>query len=177
MLLCVTLLYLHSFLLAVLAMKKGQAFEVFRLLIAAVVAGAILMVLLQILGGFVTPTQDPQKVAAQFVKDLSTYGGTKVSDPITFKKGATIDLGAVSREAAMPTNCVTGGVSEALGSNKFEKAGDLIQYSGSANYVARVWVRCTDADSTSISIPRGGSASKPSCKDSDIWCAVAIIPR
>ena len=156
-------------------MRKGQAFEVFRLLIAAVVAGAILMVLLQILGGFATPTQDPQKVAAQFVKDLRDYGGIKVSDPITFKKNTTIDLGAVSREAAVPEDCVTGAVAGAI-RNKFQVSGDLINYVGSANYIAKVWVRCAGTDK-SISLPDGTPVSKPNCQSSDIWCVVAIIPR
>ena len=156
-------------------MRKGQAFEVFRLLIAAVVAGAILMVLLQILGGFVTPTQDPQKVAAQFVKDLSTYGGTKVSDPITFKKNTTIDLGAVSREAAVPEDCVTGAVVGAL-RNKFKVQGGLISYTGSANFIARVWVRCAGTDEP-ISLPDDTPVPKPNCQNSDIWCVVAIVTR
>ncbi len=158
-------------------MKRGQAFEVFRLLIAAVVAGAILMVLLQILGSFTTPTQDPQKVAAQFVRDLSGYGGVRVSDPITFKKNTTIDLNAVAREASIPPDCVTGGVSSTIQSY-FDVGGSRIRYKSSANYVARIWVRCTSTSDSSVDIPNsGGSISEPGSCKSDIWCAVAVIPK
>lgn len=154
------LLYSEHFLLAVIVMRRGQAFEVFRLLIAAVVAGAILMVLLQILGGFVTPTQDPQKVAAQFVKDLSTYGGVRVSDPITFKPDTTIDLAAVAREASLSADCVCPGKNETSGD--FSMGRDYITYNGRSNYVARVKVAC-------------GENKCGGCKE--IGCEISIIPR
>ncbi len=181
-------------------MKRGQAFEVFRLLIAAVVAGAILMVLLQILGSFTTPTQDPQKVAAQFVRDLSGYGGVRVSDPITFKKNMAIDLAAVAREASVPEDCVFGAVADDL-RERFKKdgttdikdkgkveSGKTIVYTGSANLVARIWVGCQSLPSdkskkknVEVNIPDYGYTGKPQFDFSDctqdIGCVVAILPK
>jgi|GEM_PF-7070313 len=56
-------------------MRRGQAFEVFRLLIAAVIAGAILMVLLNVLGGLTITTQDPDDFVRQAVKSMAAEGG------------------------------------------------------------------------------------------------------
>jgi len=85
---------------------RGQAFEVFRLLIAAVVAGAILMVLLGLLQGLITPTTDPQTAAAQLVKKYATYGGVGSTDLIDFRKGMAIDARAIAREAYLDEGCV-----------------------------------------------------------------------
>ena len=140
---------------------RGQAFEVFRLLIAAVVAGAILMVLLGILGGLTTPTQDPQEVAAQLVTKLSNnFGGTATSDPITFKKGSAIYLPAVAAKAALGKDCVAGDVDDAL-STRFKVEDDYITYEGSTNFTARVKVTCEEES--------GGSCP--------VKCTVTIIPK
>ncbi len=85
---------------------RGQAFEVFRLLIAAVVAGAILMVLLGMLQNLITPTTDPQTAAAQLVKKFATYGGYGSTDYIQFRKGMAIDAEAIAREAYLGKGCV-----------------------------------------------------------------------
>ncbi len=139
---------------------RGQAFEVFRLLIAAVVAGAILMVLLGILGGLTTPTQDPQEVAAQLVTKLSNnFGGTATSDPITFKKGSSIYLPAVAAKAALSRECVKGDVDSAL-SSRFKVDGDYIKYEGSTNFTARVKVECTE--------------SQGECP---VECTVSVVPK
>lgn len=169
------LLYSFLFLLMVLAMRRGQAFEVFRLLIAAVVAGAILMVLLQILGGFVIPTQNPQNVAVQYVKNNRTYGGTSTTlDPITFKRGTTIDLRAVAREAAVSKECLVGAVDDSLKS-KFSINDSKIEYTSGAKSVANVRVSCVGSDEE-VTLSKNNIKRPDGCSD-DIWCVVAVVPK
>ena len=141
---------------------RGQAFEVFRLLIAAVVAGAILMILLGILQGMVTPTQDPQQAAAQLVKKYSDYGGKGTSDVITFTPGSSIYLPGVAAEASMDTECVKGAVDQKM-SSRFSTSDEYITYSGKTNYKARLQVECIQETSSGSECP--------------IECTVTVVPR
>ncbi len=79
---------------------RGQAFDAFKLLIAAVVAGAILVIILSMLGGFVTPGGDPITVMAQTVQQLrgSPYSGMTSTQVVTFSKG-TISAAAIWTKA------------------------------------------------------------------------------
>jgi len=86
--------------------RRGQAFEVFRLLIAAVVAGAILMVLLNILGGLTITTQDPDDFIKQSIKSMATDGGVKTSSTIVFKPGMAVNLKAAAAAATLNPDCV-----------------------------------------------------------------------
>ncbi len=127
---------------------RGQAFEVFRLLIAAVVAGAILMVLLGLLGGITTPTTDPQSATEQLVKKFSINGGTGSTDYIEFRKGMAIDAEAIAVAASLDKECVyidtqnlpTG--FDACESNK----GKCVEYTRNIGMKARIKVRCTVND-------------------------------
>ncbi len=95
-------------------MRRGQAFEVFRLLIAAVIAGAILMVLLNVLGGLTITTQDPDDFVRQAVKSMAAEGGAKTSNTIIFKPGMMVNLKAAAGAATIGSDCVkadTGSVS------------------------------------------------------------------
>lgn len=87
-------------------MRRGQAFEVFRLLIAAVIAGAILMVLLNVLGGLTITTQDPDDFVKQAVKSMASEGGAKTSNTIVFKKGMMVNLYAAADAAVIDHSCI-----------------------------------------------------------------------
>ena len=77
-------------------MRKGQAFDTFKLLIAAVVAVAILGILLGILGGIFWPGANPYQVAKDQLTSASNYKGLPQISTSTaaFKKGMTMDGGA-----------------------------------------------------------------------------------
>lgn len=77
-------------------MMKGQAFDTFKLLIAAVVAVAILGILLGILGGIFWPGANPYQVAKDQLTSASNYKGLPQISTSTaaFKKGMTMDGGA-----------------------------------------------------------------------------------
>ncbi len=136
---------------------KGQAFEVFRLLIAAVIGGAILMVLLGILQGIISPTTDPQTATAQLVKKNSKFGGIGTTDVITFRKDMYIDLRAVAREAYLDTECVkVGDVLEG-----FEKKDDkVIRYAGTGTR-AKIMVECTESENKKCPIECTVSIIRP----------------
>ncbi len=85
---------------------RGQAFEVFRLLIAAIVAGAVLMLLMNILNIIQPPGQDPQEALTSLLQKNGTYGGIGTTDYITFRSGMGIDLKAAAYKAQMDPQCV-----------------------------------------------------------------------
>jgi len=87
-------------------MGRGQAFEVFRLLIAAVIAGAILMVLLSILGPVRPLTQNPDDFVKQSIKNLAREGGARTSQPVVFDHGMLINLRAAAAAAVIDPSCV-----------------------------------------------------------------------
>jgi hypothetical protein len=63
---------------------RGQAFDTFKLMIAAVVAVAILGILLSILGNIKPPAGDPKSVANQLLRECAPTCGAKTSDVIRF---------------------------------------------------------------------------------------------
>jgi len=69
---------------------KGQAFDTFKLLIAAVVAVAILGILLTIMSGIVVPGAEPQRVIGeQLTKGIEFPHSTFVSQVKAGFKGGT----------------------------------------------------------------------------------------
>lgn len=144
---------------------RGQAFEVFRLLIAAVVAGAILMVLLGLLQGLITPTTDPQTAAAQLVKKYSTYGGVGSTDLIDFRKGMAIDSRAIAREAYLDPGCV--GVSTDIQGFDCSSTPGVCEYTNPVGTKARIKVNC----GTDVKIE---NASSNTCPPDSIKCQITI---
>jgi len=63
---------------------RGQAFDTFKLMIAAVVAVAILGILLSILGTIKPPAGDPKSVGNQLLRECAPTCGGKSSDIIRF---------------------------------------------------------------------------------------------
>ena len=142
---------------------RGQAFEVFRLLIAAVVAGAILMVLLGLLQGLVTPTTDPQTAAAQLVKRNATYGGVGSTDLIDFRRGMAIDARAIAREAYLDLGCV--GVKAEV--DGFDCSDGVCEYVAPVGTKARIRVEC----SPDVTVDNTGGGD---CPDGAIRCQITI---
>jgi len=69
--------------------QRGQAFSVFELMIAAIVAVAILFVLLPILGGIITPTGDAKTNIGNTLASIRT-GGTADTPIFKLEKGTLI---------------------------------------------------------------------------------------
>ena len=83
-------------------MQRGQAFDAFKLLIAAVVAGAILVILLSMIGGFVPVGQDPLTVMGQELSKVKKGGVASTSAQVVqFSEGQEFTADAVAREAGV----------------------------------------------------------------------------
>ena len=83
-------------------MQRGQAFDAFKLLIAAVVAGAILVILLSMIGGFVPVGQDPLTVMGQELNKVKKGGvASTSSQTVQFSQGEEFESDAVAKEAGI----------------------------------------------------------------------------
>jgi len=69
---------------------KGQAFDTFKLMIAAVIAVAILGILLAILGGITLPGQNPATMIKAQLQQATQYSGSSFVSQTesSFQKGA-----------------------------------------------------------------------------------------
>jgi len=81
--------------------QKGQAFDVFKLLIAAVVAVVILTLLLSIIGGIgIIGQGDPGEEAQTLIKDLvSSRGKVGTSQEVTFSTNTSINVRGIAQAA------------------------------------------------------------------------------
>ncbi len=80
--------------------KKGQSFDVFKLLIAAVIAIVILSVLMSIIGQLVTPTGKPIDVAGRLISSMRNHWYQPLaSESVTFDLGGSINRDALSEKS------------------------------------------------------------------------------
>ena len=143
--------------------QKGQAFDVFKLLIAAVVAGAILLILLNILQ--VIPgigSQEPGKVAAEHVKSKSNdIGNPELVPNVTFKQGDSLNTKTIASKSEGLSEdqiCVT--VSEsAPNKDQFEDlvgAGKIVKYNGTTTQKTRLFVLCDRENEIDVTLTTYG---------------------
>jgi len=131
--------------------SRGQAYSVFKLLIAAVIAGAILVILLQVIGNLpILTSQEPNEVAAGKVQSQINLVGSPSYSDATFSNG----LALTSRTIADKSNVLTSdsvcvGVSPSIGNtDDFDPpgsgggAGQIVQYKGTFNQLVRLLVIC-----------------------------------
>ena len=131
--------------------QRGQGFDVFKLLIAAVVAGAILVILMQTLQ-IIRPlnTQDPNEVAATSVKSgINNPGIPDYVENVTFKKGSALRAATIAEKSkALSTNqvCVKkSGSTPNPGSFEDNGGVAVIEYIGNSDQQVRLVVLCDRA--------------------------------
>ena len=166
--------------------QRGQAFDVFKLLIAAVVALAILGILFGILRNVIVGVQtEPQQKAIEFVKSsINSVGELKVTDAVTFSAGKSLNARAIAFETRGLSEdqvCVsTGDVSSEQEIFKEEADGQIIVYKGKADRAMKLAVLCdygTKLEDTLRSYNRGEDW-KLNCgctQNDDRCCLVAIV--
>jgi hypothetical protein len=99
-------------------MQRGQAFDAFKLLIAAVIAGAILVILLNILGGITITTQEPKQVMVQMIGTVkgSPGSGSVSQQVVKFTPGTEIGADGIASSAGVNPGsikfCTEGGPEE-----------------------------------------------------------------
>jgi len=120
--------------------QKGQTFSVFKLLISAIVAIAILTILFNILGMVnFNPTDSPQAKAIDLVKKAVNPEFTIQKGKVQFKPKDTISAKAIENQGTGYKICV----SEGDAGNGFDPAnGTLISYTGGAAKNASLMAIC-----------------------------------
>ena len=141
-------------------MRRGQAFEVFRLLIAAVIAGVILMVLLSILGGLTPATQDPDGFVRQTVGSLAATGGIRTLTGVIFKPGSYVDLQAAAHAGVLDVDCVKG-VSNA--GWDCDNTNHICEYNAGTKTRGSITVRCDPPSSGKLGDCTGLSGCSMAC--------------
>jgi len=82
--------------------SRGQAFDAFKLLIAAVVAGAILVILLSMIGGFTAVGSEPDQVMAQELNKVKRGGIASTSSSVVkFPEGNYYEADAIALQAGL----------------------------------------------------------------------------
>jgi len=77
--------------------RQGQAYSVFRLLIAAIVAVAILAILIPIILSIVVPGNEVQTVSKQLVQEMSPQpGAIKTSNSVIFRTESNLAPSALA---------------------------------------------------------------------------------
>lgn len=114
--------------------QKGQAFSVFELMIAGVVAFAILMVLMQVIGGVLTG-QDTDALSAisDAVKSANPSGEQPVAN-FVLKKGVSVDQSDLALATDLDADSfifVLGAYGVDSGTNEIETDGTYLKYIGS----------------------------------------------
>lgn len=141
-------------------MRRGQAFDTFKLMIAAVVAVAILGILMGILSQLSLPTGNPQSV----FQGLMSYcaqnpGAIKTSDTVNFKgnSGDAIALGNAMRSGGITSvtsfDCTASAYATLITCAGNQDTDPLITFREAANFQATFRVTC--GSSATSATPRG----------------------
>jgi len=144
---------------------QGQAYEVFRLLIAAVVAGAVLMTLIGLLQRITTPTTDPQSTATEIVRKYIDAGGYEISRELIFGPGKAISASNIAHKVGVDEACIVVTKDSKISDGKIKCNGDntrCIVVSRNP-FRAKLEVECSEK--------KGGA----NC--SGIGCTIKIVPR
>ncbi|MBI5553433.1 MAG: hypothetical protein HY917_01700 [Candidatus Diapherotrites archaeon] len=128
---------------------RGQAFSVFKILIAGIVALAILGILLPLLQGISTPQSDPQNIAAELVKGAYTQPGSvqTSSQKAIFDRDKEISAKAIQTKVPglLPEQiCLLPGKYETYFDNALvsSSGGSLLKYSSPSSQSFKVKVYC-----------------------------------
>ena len=170
--------------------SKGQAFSVFQLLIAAVVAGAILVILFQVLDRIIDPVgQDPNKIAGEVVQTQVTNTGVPAYRDVTFGRDGALSASSIANQTnSISASRICIAVSDDVPNADEFTVGDTgkaLQYSG-GNQQARLMVFCErgneiedalGAFSYDFDIPSiSGACSSDFTSSSSKSCFVAVVP-
>jgi hypothetical protein len=109
--------------------QKGQAFSVFELMIAGVVAFAILMLLLQILPKDVTPNNDPLTSISTAINSVQPSGEGKTS-PFVLNTGTSIAVEDIASKTSMDKGSFIFTMGAFTSEDKIETDGTYLRYVG-----------------------------------------------
>lgn len=126
--------------------QRGQAFDVFKLLIAAVVAGSILLILLQVIGGIPGIGQkDPNTEASNLVKNgVNSPASPQFSKGITFTESVSLTSKTIaSKSEGLSDSQICVLVSEKIPNiDNFTHTGKIVTYNGRTNQKTKLLAIC-----------------------------------
>ena len=129
--------------------SKGQANSVFKILIAAVVAGAILMILMNVLKPIPLPVENPNDSATNLVKSNINSSGIPDFTEVTFSKDDSLNSKTIALKSKIIDKdrvCVL--VSESAPNYEGFSSNNslMVQYTGSYSIKTRLMVMCDKGD-------------------------------
>lgn len=127
--------------------SRGQAFSTFQLLIAAVVALAILVLLLNIIGSLPSiNSQKPIKVASDLVaSQVNSPAELRTSSSVPFGKEDSLNATSIASQSGVVTNsqiCISKG--DHIDTDEFvlSSSGKVLTYNGSSALRVKISVLC-----------------------------------
>lgn len=138
-------------------MRRGQAFDTFKLMIAAVVAVAILGILMGILSQLSLPTGNPESVFQSMMSYcVQSPGSTKTSDIVNFKgsAGDMISLGNAMRSGGIAgvTSFQCNTYSALITCTGNAATDPAISFTKAANFQAKFKVVCATGTGTTVEV-------------------------
>jgi len=174
--------------------SRGQAYSVFKLLIAAVVAGAILLILLQTLQ--VLPgigQKDPNSSAANVVKSqINQPGIQRLIENVTFQNGDSLNARTIASDSGgLSEDQVCVFLSESTPNieafDDFGGSGKVVLYDGFSAQSVRMFVMCDRLGDIPTSLDRYdvdqrygidagiGDCDTGNARPTSTYCIVSII--
>jgi len=167
--------------------QKGQAFSVFELMIAGVVAFAILIILLMVINNVNTGvTSNPKDAISTAVKTVGVSGQT-TSNVFSFKNGAQVSSDDISSQTGLDVGSLFFMTGQ-FGSDStitVSSDGKSVLYTGSTEKKVQAIVNCKQNEgalSNSISVLSQSSSfssysfePQAACGDVSPCCAIILI--
>ncbi len=165
--------------------QEGQAFDVFKLLIAAIIAMSILFILVPIVMRasilFTKNPGDETKTLLSVMYDKKD--SMQETDKVTFKKDTSLAKATLVGGTPLSKEQVCyhlGDFSDA--SNEWSSQGDLLIYRGSGERTVKIAVICTGGQEQLNSdiesyFPDYSALSDCECAESDQTCCAVIVRK
>ncbi|MBN2067566.1 MAG: hypothetical protein JW744_03805 [Candidatus Diapherotrites archaeon] len=123
--------------------SKGQAYSVFKLLIAAIIAVAMLYILMSIIGLIVPPGNDVQNYAKQMIqKQKDLLGAMDTSPAVSFNAGTSLATKALVGNSGLTSDQICIHKGDFATNQNLSLAGNSIVNGGTSNLSVKARVVC-----------------------------------
>ncbi len=127
--------------------SRGQAYSVFKLLIAAIVAVAVLYILLNIIIRVIPPGNNVQDVAAQMIgKQKDQPGQIDTSTSVTFGAGTSLASKALVGSSGLTKEQICLHKGDYVDNETLQVQGSTIMNAGTQNVTLKARVACDNSN-------------------------------
>jgi hypothetical protein len=160
--------------------NKGQAFDVFKLLIAAIVAVAILAILSRVLGIIRTPQGNPTDVITRLVQtQFDNPGAVSPYEEVNFRGGESITAEAIAEKTGVTTKeqlCFVTNINSLIIND------GVVTYNGGGSLTLSARATCSTTESSSnLKAKLGFTTEDVSCggqvNESQRKCVIGISTK